>query len=74
MFPMLIVPDNTSSCSLTLTNFDSPVRELLSNLELPLIIIPSNGIFSPFLTIIVSPNLTSSGFTITCSLFLKTQA
>ena len=71
---MLIVPDNTSSCSLTLTNFDSPVRELLFNLEFPLIIIPSNGIFSPFLTMIISPILTSLGLTITCSLFFKTQA
>ena len=42
---------------------DSPVNAFVSKVVSPSIINPSNGIFSPGLTTIVSPILTSFGLT-----------
>ena len=47
----------------TFTNLLSPVNAELSTCASPLITTPSNGIFSPVFTIIISPIFTSSGFT-----------
>ena len=66
---LFIEHDNTSLSLVTNLSFDSPVKALVSRLVSPLITIPSKGIFSPFLTIITSPILTSSGDTFTMSFF-----
>ncbi len=61
--PKLMEPDSTSSCSFTSRNLLSPVKAEVSNCELPRLITPSSGIFSPCFTKIVSPTLISSGDT-----------
>ena len=58
--PKLILPDNTLSPSLIKTGSLSPVSIELSIELVPLLIIPSTPIFSPFLTKRISPTLTSS--------------
>ena len=50
-------PDNTESFSFATKSSDSPVKAEVSNLVSPLTIIPSVGIFSPFLIIKISPTL-----------------
>ena len=67
-------PDNTSSFTLTLENSDSPVKDDVSTFVLPSIIIPSTGIFSPLLTIMISSILTSSTATSFTSSSIKTLA
>ncbi|MPM30638.1 hypothetical protein SDC9_77188 [bioreactor metagenome] len=60
---LLINPDNNSSPDLTVLKTDSPVKADVSTIELPSIITPSKGTFSPGLTIIKLPISTSSGST-----------
>ena len=69
-----IQPLNTSSPSVTSRGRLSPVRALVSRLDLPSIINPSNGIFSPGLTVIISPIFISSGSTFSNLPFLSTFA
>ena len=57
---LFIVPDNTLSFSSTSNNLLSPVSDDVSNKVFPFIIIPSTGIFSPFLIIRISSIFTSS--------------
>ena len=56
-----ILPDNTWSAFFTSCVFVSPVRDAVSRLPVPLTTIPSNGIFSPFFAITISPTFTSDG-------------
>ena len=63
----LIEPLTISSPSITSTGTLSPVRALVSRLELPFTTTPSSGTFSPGLTRMISPISTSSGST--CSSF-----
>ncbi len=60
----LIMPAKTVSPTFTERGIDSPVKAEVSTCELPSKISPSSGIFSPGLTKIRSPTLTSSGETI----------
>ena len=60
---LLIIPAKTVSPSLTVRGTDSPVNADVSTCELPSIISPSKGIFSPGLTTIISPIFTVSGDT-----------
>ena len=52
-----------SSPSKTSFGRDSPVSALVSNVDTPLIIFPSRGIFSPGFTTMISSIFTSSGST-----------
>ena len=69
-----IVPLNTSSPSDTSFGNDSPVNAFVSSVVFPSTIVPSNGIFSPGFTIIISFIFTSSGDTFWSSPFLSTLA
>ena len=60
IFPWLMLPDRTWSCSFISTSSDSPVSADVSSNVVPLITIESTGIFSPFLT-------TSKSFIFICS-------
>ena len=53
------VPTNTLSWTLLSTGMDSPVMAASFIVAWPLLIIPSTGIFSPAITWIISPGLTS---------------
>ena len=66
---VLMLPDSTSSPVETLVSLLSPVKALVFNLASPLTIIPSRGIFSPCLMIIISFIFTSSGSTLVVVLF-----
>ena len=71
---IFIVPLKTSSPFCTSLGILSPVRAFVSKLELPEITYPSNGIFSPGFTTIISPIFTSSGETSHTLSSLKTFA
>lgn len=60
---LFIHPLNTSSSILTFLGIDSPVKAIVFSEDSPSIIIPSNGIFSPGFTNMISPILTSFGST-----------
>ena len=60
---VFILPDNTLLFSVTSISLLSPVNAELSICASPFITIPSNGIFSPVFTRIISPILTSPGVT-----------
>ena len=75
IFPLSFIdPLNTSSFSFASTGTDSPVKALVSSIVVPSIIVPSNGIFSPGFTTIISPIFTSSGSTFSSFPSLKTFA
>ena len=63
MFVKLTTPAKTSSFSRTSLGIDSPVKLDVSKEEIPFTTTPSNGIFSPTFTTIISSTLTSSGST-----------
>ena len=58
----------------TSTGTDSPVNADVSIIDLPSIIFPSNGTFSPGFTTIVSPIFTSSGDNFSIFPFFLTYA
>ena len=60
----MIAPDNIGISSLTSTSELSPVNEDIFKCEFPLMTTPSNGTFSPGLTIMTSLIFTSSGLII----------
>ena len=70
---LLMQPLRTASPFTDFLGTDSPVRALVSNIDSPSSTIPSNGIFSPGFTTILSPIDISSGSTFTnfpsCSMF-----
>ena len=70
----LIEPLKISSPSEASLGNDSPVNAFVSKLVFPSTTIPSNGIFSPGFTTIISPILTSSGSTFYIFPFLSTSA
>ena len=70
----LTQPEITSMPALTSRGILSPVRATVFKLELPSSTLPSNGIFSPGLTITVSPIITSSGLTLATTPFRSTLA
>src|SRR5574344_1042511 len=70
----LSVPDITLSDTDPSTGEASPVRAAVLTVVSPSITMPSSGIFSPGLTITVSPTATLSGGTRICSPFLTATA
>ena len=70
----LIHPLKISSSLQTFLGVDSPVKAFVSKNDEPSTIIPSIGTFSPGLTKIISPILTSSGSTFSSFSSLKTFA
>ena len=67
-------PDTTLSPKVTSFGMLSPVKATVLRLELPSIISPSSGIFSPGFTSIVSPMATLAGFVTMISPFFITFA